>query len=232
MNISPVGMKRFPRVFLPHDIYERHFWTYKLLGKTQAGETVLDVGGEGHLSLFANHLTIKNLNVEGEETYDGVTIPFADKSFDYAVSIDTVEHMPKELRKKHLSELMRVARKRVVFCAPIDSPMQVELQKALLACETLDERAKRFVREHLEFGLPAPIEIQVALPDVPIRWCYTGNLKFYFPPKRIPKSKLLQAFLSFTLLTLNWLSNRVWLHIKLTKEPKPTTNRFYGVIDL
>ncbi|MEM2914456.1 MAG: hypothetical protein QXH91_03520, partial [Candidatus Bathyarchaeia archaeon] len=136
------------------------------------------------------------------------------------------------LRKKHLYELMRVAKKRVVFCAPLDSPMQIKLQKALLACEVLDERAKKFIREHLEFGLPTPDEIRTALPEVVIKWYYAGNLKFYFPPKRIPKSRLLKGLLSFALLILNWLANLIWLRVKLTAKPKPTTNRFYGVIYL
>lgn len=232
MKIISYLSRHFPAIFLPHDLYERHYWAYKLLGKTKPGESVLDVGGEGYLSLFAKRLVVKDLNIEGKEPYDGMTIPFEDKSFDYAVSIDTIEHIPKELRRRHLCELMRVAKKRVVFCAPINSPMQIKLQKALLASEVLDERAKRFVKEHLEFGLPTPEEIQETLPNVKIRWFYTGNLKFYSPPTRIPKSIFFKALFYLVLFLLNWLSNRVWLYIKRTKERKPTTNRFYGVIDL
>lgn len=232
MNIDPALIKRFPALFLPHDIYERHYWTIKLLGKKKPGETVLDVGGEGYLKLFARRLIIKDINIEGAEAYDGMAIPYPDKSFDYAVSIDTIEHMPKGQRKLHISELIRVAKKRVVFCAPVNSPMQIELQKALLTSNALDERAVRFVKEHLEYGLPTPTEIQAALPDAPIKWHYAGNLKFYSPPKHVPESKPLQMALSLFLLVMNWLSNRIWLYVKLGEKLKLTTNRFYGVIDL
>ena len=231
-EISPALVKRFPALFLNHDIYERHYRVHKLLGRTKPGETVLDVGGEGHLDWFARRLNIKILNIFGPEAYDGLTIPYPDDSFDYAVSIDTIEHMPKHMRGQHIAELVRVARRRVVFCAPIGQPMQIQFQKKLLACGVMDERTRQFVREHLEFGLPTPEEIEAALPHLRIRWYYSGNLKFYTVPSAPPKSKLRRAALLFVSLPMNWLANRVWLHLKFGRRRKPTTNRFYGVIDL
>ncbi len=119
-----------------------------------------------------------------------------------------------------------------MFCAPIGQPMQIQFQKRLLDCGLMDERLQRFIREHLEFGLPTPEEIETAVPHLRIRWYYSGNLRFYTAPSAPPKSKLGQAALFFALLLVNWLQNRVWLHFKFGRRRKPTTNRFYGVIDL
>jgi hypothetical protein len=52
---------------------------------------------------------------------DGTRLPFPDDYFDAAVSVDTVEHLPQELRSPFVEELKRVAREAVVVTCPMQS---------------------------------------------------------------------------------------------------------------
>ena len=225
-------IRRWPAAFLNHDTYERHHWTVKLLGRTRPGETVLDVGGERMLARFAPRLAVRDVNVTGPDAAAGGTESLADRSFDYAVSLDTLEHLPRPERERHLRELIRVARRRVVFCAPIGQPEQEKFQRALLAAGTLDPASLQYLREHLEFGLPTPEEIEVMLPGVRIDWRYSGNVRVYAVPGRPPASRLGRAVVLAVGLTLNWLLNVTWLYWKVGRRRRAVTNRFYGVIEV
>ena len=229
--VDPRTIRRFPSVFLNHDTYERHYWTVRLLGRTRPGETVIDVGGERNLEMFAGRLKVRNVNVVGPDAVEGGAASLPDKSFDYAVSIDTLEHIPKAERGQHLAHLVRLARRRVVFCAPIGQPAQVRLQHALLDAGILDEASVRYLREHLEYGMPTPEEIQEVLPDRLIRWRYSGNVNVYAPP-RIPRSRIGRVILPVAAFLVNWLLNLTWLHFKVGARRRAVTNRLYGVIDL
>jgi Methyltransferase domain len=46
--------------------------------------------------------------------YDGVTIPFPDKSFDWVICNSVIEHVPPEQRQNFSSEIRRVGRQFVV----------------------------------------------------------------------------------------------------------------------
>jgi hypothetical protein len=222
---------RYPALFLNHDNYERHVWAVRLLGRTTPGETVVDVGGERWLARFALGLSVRDVNVTGPDALDGGTASLPDRSFDYAVSLDTLEHIPRDGRAAHLRELLRLARRRVVFCAPIGSPRQVQFQEALLAAGTLDPASLAFVREHLAHGLPTPEEVAAMLPGVTVRWFYAGGLGVYAVPRTPPASRLGRALLLAVGLALNALFNVLWVPFKVGGSPRPTTNRFYGVIE-
>ena len=225
-------IRRWPTAFLNHDTYERHHWTVKLLGRVRPGETVLDVGGERMLARFAPRLVVRDLNVAGPDAKpEGAAAP-VDRSFDYAVSLDTLEHVPRPERERHLRELMRVARRRVVFCAPIGQPEVERFQRALLAAGTLDPASLQYVREHLEHGLPTPEEVEAMLPGVRIDWWFSGNVRVYAVPRPLLASRMGRAAVLAVGLFLNWFLNVAWLHWKVGRRRRAVTNRFYGVIDL
>jgi len=217
-------------VFLNHDTYERHYWTVRLLGPTIAGESVLDLGGERGLARFAKGLEVRDANIVGPDAVNDPGRAFGDKSFDYAVSIDTLEHMPKEARGEHLRQLMRVARKRVVFCAPIGQPLQNDFQRRLLEAGTMDDASLQYVREHLDYGLPTPEEIESLLPGVAVDWYFSGNVKRYMVPGKPPESRAAQKAIMAVALFINWLYNATWLYFKVGRKRRAVTNRFYGVI--
>ena len=230
--IPPAWVHRFPRLFLNHDTYERHYWTARLLGPVRAGEAVIDVGGERGLARFLPGARVFDVNVVGPDALAGGTESLPDGAFEYAVSVDTLEHIPKPERAHHLAELVRLANRRVVFCAPIGQPEQVAFQQALLDAGTLDAGSVAYLREHLEYGMPTPEEVEGYLAGRPIAWHYSGNVRRYAVPARPPASRLLAAGLAIAATTVNFAMNVTWLYWKVGPRRRAVTNRFYGVIDL
>jgi len=51
-----------------------------------------------------------------------VDLPFADRSVDVVLIMDTLEHIPKDLRRRCIEEAMRVARSRVIVGGPMGAP--------------------------------------------------------------------------------------------------------------
>ena len=52
---------------------------------------------------------------------DGCRLPFEDNSFDFVVSVDSLEHIPADRRGAYISEAKRVAEDALVFHFPINS---------------------------------------------------------------------------------------------------------------
>lgn len=81
-------------------------------------------------------------------------IPFDNKSFDYAISVDMLEHIPAKLRVKAISEMLRVTRKAVYLTFPTGTPSEVVDRQ-------LDDYFYRqngyrfdYLVEHTTYGLP------------------------------------------------------------------------------
>lgn len=150
------------RWLLPADTWERHFF---VAGFAAEAKTVLDVGGIAEqLASFMPKAEVTALNVGDEradEKFDGLRIPYPDDAFDAAVSLDVLEHIERDSRALHLSELARVAARRVVLCCPLGTPEHVEAERELAAWyrETIGS-PHRFLEEHLERGLPTEGEIR------------------------------------------------------------------------
>lgn len=86
---------------------------------------------------------------------DGRNLTFADQSFDFVISCDTLEHVPSADRAAFWSELLRVARYGVLLAAPFASPEVVAAEallfdyiKAELGVEQIQ------LKEHVTYGLP------------------------------------------------------------------------------
>jgi SAM-dependent methyltransferase len=127
--------------------------------------SVLDVGGypgilHNFLSKEFYDLSVLDVppddgSIPGYRQGSGLELPYDDTSFDVAVSLDTLEHIPNVDRDKFLRELMRVARHGIVLVNPVQSI------QADLAEETLNEYIRWILdaqqeqlAEHREYGLP------------------------------------------------------------------------------
>lgn len=90
---------------------------------------------------------------------DGTQLPFRDKSFDYVLSVDNVEHIKPDLRPKLLAEMLRVCRKKVFLAVPCGT--ESEAQDRRLDSLFLKEHGERypFLIEHVDYGLPTAEEI-------------------------------------------------------------------------
>ena len=81
-------------------------------------------------------------------------LPFPDSSFDVALSVDVLEHLPRANRPKAVAELFRVSTKAVIIAVPCGA--QSQLQDRVLYQEYQAKFGKPFpfLEEHLTYGLP------------------------------------------------------------------------------
>jgi hypothetical protein len=90
---------------------------------------------------------------------DGCQLPFPDDSFDAAISLDTVEHLPEPMRAPFLQELKRVSKRAVVVTCPLQSN-DGEFQGREFDYQLHQEISARggvqpvWLEEHIEQGHP------------------------------------------------------------------------------
>jgi hypothetical protein len=156
------------RLAYPRDTWERHL----IVASAVAGPgSVLDVGGRpGELASFLpeSHVTALNVDEPADVVSDGDRLPFADGSFDLVTSLDVLEHLPRERRRQHLEELVRVARSQVVACCPLGTEAHVEAERELAGWfRSAIGRPHRFLEEHLANGLPTETELRELVRNLP-----------------------------------------------------------------
>ncbi len=86
-------------------------------------------------------------------------LPFKNKSFDVGVCVDTLEHIPKKRRKKVISELLRVTKKKVYVVAPCGSASESEDRRLFTYLKIVNKWEDPYLREHMTYGLPKEKEI-------------------------------------------------------------------------
>ena len=152
-----------------------------------ADGSVLDVGSGWHgLTAYrAGTIVQTDLAFLGEPSQHVVRpvlvaataerLPFADASFDYAVSLDMFEHLPSGIREPSVQELCRVSRKGVIVVFPVGRPAQ--------AVDTVLYHALRFRRRGVPDWLTEHRE-QLHYPDrsmlssaLPPLWSITAETK-------------------------------------------------------
>ncbi|MBI2941962.1 MAG: methyltransferase domain-containing protein [Chloroflexi bacterium] len=171
---------------LPFDQFQRHAVARDVLrlvlADRLADARILDVGGgPGATARLVPAAAVVSVDLQATTgalgvVADGAALPFGDRAFDAALCLDTLEHIRPAQRTRALSELARVARL-VVVAGPGASPEVVraeqvvqELVRASLGVE------QRQLREHADYGLPAPSEIEMALPTLAVQWrCFPSG---------------------------------------------------------
>ncbi len=113
---------------------------------------------------------------------DGTAIPFDDKSFDFVVAADVLEHVPAEKREKFLREAWRVSRLGVILSFPfyaqdvMDAEARVNEYYKTLAGEDFI-----WLKEHLENSLPKTEEIGACLNKlgIPFFSLFHGDIRVW-----------------------------------------------------
>lgn len=135
--------------------------------------TILDAGcGENGLSAFMPRADITGVDILPAEDVDPLLkythgnildLPFDDRSFDVAVSVDVLEHLPDDARPTAVKELVRVAKKAVVIAFPSGNAarsVDEEFGRQLtLAGQPLPE----WLAEHLANSYPETADIVAAI---------------------------------------------------------------------
>ncbi|MEW6235579.1 MAG: methyltransferase domain-containing protein [Candidatus Omnitrophota bacterium] len=147
---------------LPFDHFQRCRFAAHIVeaaGKSEA--SILDVGGaRGLLPLFLPEADVSVIDVVWEDApqslrYGGETLPFADRSFDVVVSLDTLEHIPLDRRQRFLDELCRVTNDMLILSGPYNESHVSEAETVLrefIAGKLNGE--DRFLEEHALYTLP------------------------------------------------------------------------------
>ena len=162
------------------DTYIRHRCVAELL-KRHGAKTVLDVGGEGRLNSFVRDITILSANISSargvDYTVDSGKLPFANESFDMAVSLDTLEHISPTGRKDFIGEMLRVSIKGVILCAPLGTPEHIAYEREMLKNGGIPEEDVKYLKEHIDNGLPEPEEILSLASSYNAYMLYQGDFR-------------------------------------------------------
>ncbi|MBI2309845.1 class I SAM-dependent methyltransferase [Candidatus Collierbacteria bacterium] len=149
------------KFFLPPDVFIRHWLVAREIRKGPlrrlSGESLLDVGGSlAEFRKFIAKLEITTADVVAgaDVVYNGQKLPLDNASFDYVVSVDTLEHIPPEKRLGFVNDLVRVAKQRVVIIAPFASMQHDIYEKNLiLDFKKSEKKIPVYLTEHRKHGL-------------------------------------------------------------------------------
>ncbi len=156
----------------------------RLAGERNDRLSVLDVGGlDGALALFLPGYDVELID-PATTGGSGLNIPCADRSYEFVVSIDALEHVPPADRFRFLSELTRVSESLCLINIP--NPATMPAQK-LVASLT----GHPFIKEHVELGLPER------------SWIEESFSKLGFSCQLIPSTSLAMWVAQFTLSQVN-----------------------------
>jgi len=129
--------------------------------RTKPQLRILDIGTPAnYLSRFLPKDRIYTIDYQRAKSgrfiqSDALQLPFPDKAFDVAVSLDVLEHIPPRQRSRFLAEQARVAGDLLIVGAPFQAA-EVELAERI-AWEQIKTRygiEHQFLTEHQRYGLP------------------------------------------------------------------------------
>lgn len=234
-------MTNFRTKLMPYDVYERHHVVSQLLQETlqQTQHTrILDVGGRVELlEQFLPHDIISvNPDGTGHLFASGTALPFADNSFDAVVSIDTLEHLPSNLRLPLLQECVRVCKQGVIIAAPFGSTEHIAHEKELDAYyRVVNGRSHQYLSEHIQHGLPTQTDLDTfaqALQPTVSRFYYAGDYIWQGESfKRAVKARQQPIWQAKITNLYNRFSSMALFHpIDLAHNANTYTNRFYLLI--
>lgn len=87
-------------------------------------------------------------------------LPFASDSFDIALSVDVLEHLPPESRAQTIDELFRVAKSLVILAIPIGKIAFHQDKHLDHAFRSKFGSRFPFLKEHLRYGLPEDSQVK------------------------------------------------------------------------
>jgi len=151
--------KRKTKYQLPFDVFQRYKMAEEIINQLRAAKRlkILILGEDSNnFSLFLPKDEIHILDQRSIKK----RLPFEDDFFDFAVSLDLIEHLPSKRREQFISEQLRVSKDYLILGAPFENK-NVKLADRILY-DFLHSRYRikyRFLQEHFRYGLPKLEEI-------------------------------------------------------------------------
>lgn len=136
-------------------------------------------------------------------------LPFSSQSFAIVISSDVMEHVPPQDRPKLISEALRVARNKAIFCFPCGE-QALALDRALV-----DEYRTRgmdpplWLQEHMQYPFPDGDLFQVVPAGWKIRSEANESLKFHRWLMRKEMFRGWNYLFRIALLTMPGLARRI-----------------------
>ena len=90
-------------------------------------------------------------------------LPFRKNSYHVVISVDVLEHLPKEIREKAIYEMLRVAKKLAVIVIPTGELSEEQDHQLQAHWQKIFNTRNQFLDEHVKFGLPPRDTILVAI---------------------------------------------------------------------
>ncbi|MFH1387051.1 MAG: methyltransferase domain-containing protein [bacterium] len=202
---------------------------------------MLDIGGGGKLIYFIKGVKLTTTNLDsGDIKCDGRKLPFKKNDFDVVVSLDVLEHVPNIDRSIFISEMMRVAKKTVVFCAALGTPEhEAHARHMSKMYREKSGHPNKHLEEHLALGMPLLKEMKDILSNERYSMRFENILGMAqrsrsfrcFQPENKLLGKVLLVFqLLFTMAQTFYME--LFIYDKsLSDKPTTKTNRFYVRID-
>lgn len=91
------------------------------------------------------------------------SLPFRKNSYDVVISVDVLEHLPKEQREKSIHEMLRVAKKLAVIVVPTGELSEAQDRRLQAHWRKTFNYPNQFLDEHVKNGLPTTDIILVAI---------------------------------------------------------------------
>lgn len=169
---------------------------------TKGINTILDVGsGSLGITPYLNkQVTGVDTNFSGpyssslkQVLSSAIKLPFKNKSFDISICADTLEHIPRNLRKKAIVELIRVTKIKIYIVAPFETISEKEDKILFDYVMRTTGRIDPYIKEHIDYRLPKEKEI----------------IKFFPSTVKIVSKGLTNIYLHRLLLIVQFSNNRI-----------------------
>lgn len=194
------------------DVWQRYSLIVKELNDIPGEKVkILDIGAGGRgisefidrdrFEIYALDINPKAFDGIDDELIpiigDGCKVPFADKSFDVAISVDSLEHVPDAIKKNYICELFRVARKKVIMHFPaVDGEYDglnydIKFNDAYKHYFGNDEPN---THEHIKAGLPRLTDLKKFFSDSEIKGTQNCSIWYrYMILERLPYVNLVSG---------------------------------------
>lgn len=170
-----ISFDRFSRQSKVYDVIDS-------LRKKNQKFKILDVGGYKGLTgaLHVNDdVTVLDVYDVKEKNYikgDGLNMPFKDGEFDFVVSFDVFEHIPKKNREKFIIESSRVAKIALITAAPIGTKENESAENYLNEIhKKLYKKDHIWLKEHIEYGIPGPSLARDLMTELNLKVLIAGS---------------------------------------------------------